>query len=121
MFEVVASSGDSFLGGADFDGRIIDYLAESFLAQHGINLRQDKVALQRLREAAETAKCELSFKNTVEVTLPFIATKRSPCATSRLSKATPETANGADAAPPVASAMSAEVQRSLTPRTPAQR
>jgi len=75
VFEVVSSSGDSFLGGTDFDGRIIDYLTESFLAQHGINLRSDKVALQRLREAAETAKCELSFKSTVEVTLPFIATK----------------------------------------------
>jgi len=75
VFEVVSSSGDSFLGGTDFDGRIIDYLAESFLAQHGINLRSDRVALQRLREAAEVAKCELSFKNTVEVTLPFIATK----------------------------------------------
>jgi molecular chaperone DnaK len=75
VFEVVSSSGDSFLGGTDFDGRVIDYLAESFLAQHGINLRTDRVALQRLREAAEVAKCELSFKNTVEVTLPFIATK----------------------------------------------
>ena len=75
MFEVVSTSGDTFLGGTDFDGRIIDYLAESFLAQHGINLREDKVALQRLREAAENAKCELSFKRTVEVTLPFIATK----------------------------------------------
>jgi molecular chaperone DnaK len=75
VFEVVSSSGDSFLGGTDFDSRVIDYLAESFLAQHGINLRTDRVALQRLREAAETAKCELSFKNTVEVTLPFIATK----------------------------------------------
>jgi molecular chaperone DnaK len=75
VFEVVSTSGDTFLGGTDFDGRIIDYLAESFLAQHGINLREDKVALQRLREASENAKCELSFKRTVEVTLPFIATK----------------------------------------------
>ena len=75
VFEVISTSGDSFLGGTDFDARIIDYLAESFLATHGINLRADKVALQRLREAAENAKCELSFKRTVEVTLPFIATK----------------------------------------------
>jgi len=75
VFEVVSTSGDTFLGGTDFDSRIIDYLAESFQAQHGINLRGDKVALQRLREAAENAKCELSFKRTVEVTLPFIATK----------------------------------------------
>ena len=75
VFEVVSTSGDTFLGGQDFDFRIIDYLAESFQAQHGIDLRSDKVALQRLREAAENAKCELSFKRTVEVTLPFIATK----------------------------------------------
>ncbi len=75
VFEVVSTSGDTFLGGQDFDSRVIDYLAESFQAQHGINLREDKVALQRLREAAENAKCELSFKRTVEVTLPFIATK----------------------------------------------
>ncbi len=75
VFEVISTSGDTFLGGTDFDSRIIDYLAESFQAQHGINLRGDKVALQRLREAAENAKCELSFKRTVEVTLPFIATK----------------------------------------------
>jgi molecular chaperone DnaK len=75
VFEVISTSGDSFLGGTDFDNRIIDYLAESFAAQHSINLREDKVALQRLREAAENAKCELSFKRTVEVTLPFIATR----------------------------------------------
>ena len=75
VFEVISTAGDSFLGGTDFDARIIDYLAESFLATHGVNLREDKVALQRLREAAENAKCELSFKRTVEVTLPFIATK----------------------------------------------
>jgi molecular chaperone DnaK len=77
VFEVISTSGDTFLGGVDFDSRIIDYLAESFETQHGINLREDKVALQRLREAAENAKCELSFKRAVEVTLPFIATKDS--------------------------------------------
>jgi len=75
VFEVISTSGDTFLGGTDFDNRVIDYLAESFLAQHGIDLREDRVALQRLREASENAKCELSFKRTVEVTLPFIATK----------------------------------------------
>ncbi|HCP47654.1 MAG TPA: molecular chaperone DnaK [Deltaproteobacteria bacterium] len=75
VFEVVSTSGDTFLGGADFDNRVIDYLAESFMAQHGMDLREDRVALQRLREASENAKCELSFKRTVEVTLPFIATK----------------------------------------------
>jgi len=74
VYEVLSTSGDSFLGGTDFDNRVIDFLAQGFLDQHGIDLRQDKVALQRLREAAENAKCELSFKRTVEVTLPFIAT-----------------------------------------------
>ncbi|MBJ94914.1 MAG: molecular chaperone DnaK [Rickettsiales bacterium] len=75
VFEVVSTGGDTLLGGTDFDRRIIDYLAESFLAQYGIDLREDKVAMQRLREASENTKCELSFKRTAEVTLPFIATK----------------------------------------------
>jgi len=75
VFEVISTGGDTFLGGTDFDRRIIDYLAESFLAQYGIDLREDRVAMQRLREAAENTKCELSFKRTAEVTLPFIATK----------------------------------------------
>ncbi len=75
VYEVLATSGDTFLGGVDFDNRIIDYLAETFLGQHGIDLRQDKIALQRLKEAAENAKCELSFKRSLEVTLPFIASK----------------------------------------------
>jgi len=75
VFEVISTGGDTLLGGTDFDRRIIDYLAESFLAQYGIDLRADKVAMQRLREASENTKCELSFKRTAEVTLPFIATK----------------------------------------------
>jgi molecular chaperone DnaK len=75
VFEVVSTGGDTLLGGTDFDRRIIDYLAESFLAQYGIDLREDRVAMQRLREAAENSKCELSFKRTTEVTLPFIATR----------------------------------------------
>jgi len=75
VFEVVATGGDTLLGGTDFDRRIIDYLAESFLAQYGIDLREDRVAMQRLREAAENTKCELSFKRSAEVTLPFIATR----------------------------------------------
>jgi len=75
VYEVLSTSGDTFLGGIDFDNRIIDYLAEAFLGQHGIDLRQDKIALQRLKEAAENAKCELSFKGSLEVTLPFIASK----------------------------------------------
>ena len=75
VYEVLSTSGDTFLGGVDFDNRIIDYLAESFLGQQNIDLRQDKIALQRLKEAAENAKCELSFKKSLEVTLPFIASK----------------------------------------------
>jgi len=75
VYEVLSTSGDTFLGGLDFDNRIIDFLAESFLGQQGIDLRQDKIALQRLKEAAENAKCELSFKSSLEVTLPFIASK----------------------------------------------
>ncbi len=75
VYEVLATSGDTFLGGVDFDNRLIDFLAESFLGEHGIDLRQDKIALQRLKEAAENAKCELSFKQSLEVTLPFIASK----------------------------------------------
>ena len=75
VYEVLSTSGDTFLGGVDFDNRVIDHLAETFLSQHGIDLRQDKIALQRLKEAAENAKCELSFKQSLEVTLPFIASK----------------------------------------------
>jgi len=78
VFEVEATGGDSLLGGEDFDARIIDWLAEPFLAKHGIDLRKDKMALQRLRDAAEKAKCELSSLKNVEINLPFIsATQRS--------------------------------------------
>ena len=75
VFEVISTSGDTFLGGYDFDNRILSFLMDGFRRDHGVDLRQDKVALQRLREAAENTKCELSFKKSVEVTLPFIATK----------------------------------------------
>src|SRR5207253_2155282 len=73
VFEVEATGGDSLLGGEDFDARIIDWLAEPFLAKNGIDLRKDKMALQRLRDAAEKAKCELSSLKTVEINLPFIS------------------------------------------------
>ncbi len=73
VFEVEATGGDSLLGGEDFDSRIIDYLAEPFLKQHGTDLRKDKMALQRLRDAAEKAKCELSSLKQVEINLPFIS------------------------------------------------
>jgi molecular chaperone DnaK len=78
VFEVEATGGDSLLGGEDFDARIIDWLAEPFLAKNGIDLRKDKMALQRLRDAAEKAKCELSALKNVEINLPFIsATQKS--------------------------------------------
>lgn len=75
VFEVLSTAGDTFLGGDDFDRRIIDYLADEFFQVHGIDLRQDKMALQRLKDEAEKSKCELSFSSTREVSLPFIATR----------------------------------------------
>src|SRR5437868_3206086 len=74
VFEVEATGGDSLLGGDDFDNRVVDYLAQPFLEKHGIDLRKDKMSLQRLRDAAEKAKCELSGTQQVEINLPFIAT-----------------------------------------------
>src|SRR5258705_4682340 len=73
VFEVEATGGDSLLGGEDFDSRIIDSLAEPFQKKHGVDLRKDKMALQRLRDAAEKAKCELSSLKQVEINLPFIS------------------------------------------------
>ena len=72
VFEVKSTNGDTFLGGEDFDMRVIDYLAEEFKKEQGIDLRQDKMALQRLKEAAEKAKIELSSVEQTEVNLPFI-------------------------------------------------
>ena len=72
VFEVKATNGDTFLGGEDFDARIIDYLADEFKRDQGIDLRSDSVALQRLKEAAEKAKIELSSTTQTEVNLPFI-------------------------------------------------
>ncbi len=72
VFEVKSTNGDTFLGGEDFDLRIIDYLADEFKKEQGIDLRQDKLALQRLKEAAEKAKIELSSTTHTEVNLPFI-------------------------------------------------
>ncbi|MFL5276234.1 MAG: molecular chaperone DnaK [Myxococcales bacterium] len=73
VFEVEATGGDTVLGGDDFDLRIVDWLAEPFKAKNAIDLRTDKMSLQRLRDAAEKAKCELSSVKQVEVNLPFIA------------------------------------------------
>jgi molecular chaperone DnaK len=72
VFEVKSTNGDTFLGGEDFDSKIIDYLADEFKKEQGIDLRADKLALQRLKEAAEKAKIELSSAMQTEVNLPFI-------------------------------------------------
>ena len=72
VFEVLATSGNNRLGGDDFDQRVIDYLADSFKRENGIDLRTDKMALQRLKEAAEKAKIELSGVTTTNINLPFI-------------------------------------------------
>jgi molecular chaperone DnaK len=72
VFEVKSTNGDTFLGGEDFDARIIDYLASEFKREQGIDLRSDKLALQRLKEAAEKAKIELSSAKETEINLPFI-------------------------------------------------
>ena len=72
VFEVKSTNGDTFLGGEDFDLRIIDYLADEFKRDQGIDLRKDKLALQRLKEAAEKAKIELSSSKETEINLPFI-------------------------------------------------
>ncbi len=72
VFEVKSTNGDTFLGGEDFDARIIEYLAEEFRKENAIDLRNDKLALQRLKEAAEKAKIELSSSGQTEVNLPFI-------------------------------------------------
>jgi molecular chaperone DnaK len=73
VFEVLSTSGNTFLGGEDFDQRIINWLVESFKLQNGIDLKEDRLALQRLKEAAERAKCELSSVLETTVNLPFIA------------------------------------------------
>jgi len=72
VFEVKSTNGDTFLGGEDFDMRLVDYLADEFKKEQGIDLRGDKLALQRLKEAAEKAKIELSSASQTEINLPFI-------------------------------------------------
>ena len=73
VFEVLSTSGNTFLGGEDFDQRIINWLVEKFATENGIDLRGDRLALQRLKEAAERAKCELSSVSETTINLPFIA------------------------------------------------
>ncbi|RKQ68678.1 molecular chaperone DnaK [Oceanibaculum indicum] len=77
VFEVKSTNGDTFLGGEDFDSRVIQYLADEFKKESGIDLRGDKMALQRLKEAAEKAKIELSSTTETEINLPFITADQS--------------------------------------------
>ena len=72
VFEVKATNGDTFLGGEDFDNALLQHLMKEFKADTGIDLQGDKLAIQRLREAAEKAKCELSSAATTDINLPFI-------------------------------------------------
>jgi molecular chaperone DnaK len=77
VFEVKATNGDTFLGGEDFDMKLVNYLADEFKKEQGIDLRNDKLALQRLKEAAEKAKIELSSSQQTEINLPFITADQS--------------------------------------------
>src|SRR5436309_11693738 len=72
VFEVLSTSGNTFLGGEDFDQRIMNWMADQFFEETQIDLRQDRLALQRLKEVAERAKCELSSATETNVNLPFI-------------------------------------------------
>src|SRR5688572_33467786 len=72
VFEVISTAGDTFLGGEDFDKRIIDWLIFGFQKDHKVDLRKDKMALQRLKDVSEKAKCELSAVRDTEINLPFI-------------------------------------------------
>jgi molecular chaperone DnaK len=72
VFEVKSTNGDTFLGGEDFDQKVIDWIADEFKKDQGIDLRKDKMALQRLKEAAEKAKCELSTSMETDINLPFV-------------------------------------------------
>ena len=74
VYEVITSNGDTFLGGEDFDSRIMEWLLDEFYQEHGLDLRDDKMAIQRLKDAAETAKISLSTVLETEINLPFIAT-----------------------------------------------
>ena len=76
LFEVKSTNGDTFLGGEDFDMRIVNYLADEFRKEHGVDLSNDKMALQRLKEAAEKAKIELSSSSQTEINQPFISMDR---------------------------------------------
>ena len=84
VFEVKSTNGDTFLGGEDFDTQLVEYLAEQFKKKEGLDLRTDKLALQRLKEASEKAKIELSSAQTTEINLPFITARMEGGATTPL-------------------------------------
>lgn len=84
VFEVKSTNGDTFLGGEDFDAKIVEFLADAFKGENGIDLKTDRLALQRLKEAAEKAKIELSSAATTEVNLPFITARMEGGATTPL-------------------------------------
>ncbi len=84
VFEVKSTNGDTFLGGEDFDAKIVEWLAAKFKAKEGLDLKTDKLALQRLKEAAEKAKIELSSAQTTEINLPFITARMEGGATTPL-------------------------------------
>ncbi len=87
VFDVIATGGDTFLGGEDFDNRVINWLAQDFEREHHLDLRKDRMALQRLKDAAEKAKIELSTTRETQVNLPFIATPASGGSALHLQKA----------------------------------
>ena len=84
VFEVKSTNGDTFLGGEDFDSKLVEYLADKFKAKEGLDLKSDRLALQRLKEAAEKAKIELSSAQTTEINLPFITARMEGGATTPL-------------------------------------
>ncbi|NBC36275.1 molecular chaperone DnaK [Novosphingobium sp. FSY-8] len=84
VFEVKSTNGDTFLGGEDFDTKLVEYLADKFKAKEGMDLKTDRLALQRLKEAAEKAKIELSSAQTTEINLPFITARMEAGATTPL-------------------------------------
>ena len=84
VFEVKSTNGDTFLGGEDFDSKLVEYLADKFKGKEGIDLKNDRLALQRLKEAAEKAKIELSSAATTEINLPFITARMEGGATTPL-------------------------------------
>src|SRR3546814_6071432 len=84
QFEVLPTNGDTFLGGEDFDKRVIDYLVDEFNKEQGIELRKDPLALQRLKDAAERAKIELSSAQQTEVNLPYVTADASEEHTTEL-------------------------------------